>query len=210
MNPYIIIVPVLFILGTICFRLWRNAALKSLSGKKVMLFGMPESGKTVLFNWLVYGKETVGYQETGQMVSEKSKKEPFTDKKCNITYSDMGGKDEFLNFNGEKYYLENDFIFFLFDSKRYFEEDKYRKATNIRLEFLSIMSKRKPKPILMIASHKDCLTKEEQDGFSSFFRNQVQEYELAKNPNLVVCNLTNKDDVAFVFKEVKKTWNEWN
>lgn len=207
MNPLIIIVPIAVIIGSLVYYSYRTKVLKSLYGKKIMLFGPSQSGKTTLFNWMVYNRSTIDYIKTIDEETKTAKKEPFTDKITKITYTDLGGEDTYLVQNGESFYLKNDIVIFIFDAKKYLNMETYRKDTNIRLSFFPDMEKKAIKPILLIASHKDLLSKDEIDGFASFFKKETEKYSLSTPPILILCNLTEKSDIGFVFKNILKTWN---
>ena len=182
---------------------------KKLKGKKVMLFGPQESGKTTFVNWLIKEEQT-----TEHIATATGESHSYHDSENNTDYEffDMGGAKEFL-IGGvmQKKYEENDFIFMFFDVKRYTSDKKngaYRSDVNARFEALARLFKSKQKPILFIGSHSDKLDKDKQKSFRYNLQNLVESskdyYSFLCGQKFLLANLTSKNDVKVILNEITK------
>ena len=191
----------------ISFAIALRKTKKQLEGKKVMLFGPQESGKTTFVNWLTKDEQTTEHVATGTGDSHL-----YHDGENNTDYEffDMGGAKEFL-VGGvmQKKYEENDLILMFFDVNRYTSDKKneaYRSDVNARFEALARLFKSKQKPILFIGSHSDKLDKDKQKSFQYNLVNLVDPgkdyYSFLCGQKFLLVNLTSKKDVKVIFKEI--------
>ena len=199
--------------GYIWFNRRRRKMEEELKNKKVMMLGPRQSGKTTFYTWLKEGKPCVKYEVSNFEI----KSSHYKDLENNIEYiiSDMVGAEESLAAGvGERLYKDNDIILFFFDAAKYFPDysntkmltaESYISNVNVRFEALSQWYKEEEKPILMIGTHRDDMTRSQiQNGESlvSVMDKTKDYYQFVCRHKFVLVNLMKKEDVSTVLKHI--------
>ena len=195
------------IVGTvISFRINRKKTRRTLAGKKVMLFGPPESGKTTFFNWLIKDQATEEHHESGSGDYEE-----ITDKEKQTIYTfcDMGGAPGFLNGGMmEQKYKESDIILMFFNYAQYISDNNYKDDVEARFDALAFLHKQNQKPVLLIGSHWDELNDSQQQnvkscGVVSLVDSSKEYYRFLGGLKLILANLKEKNEVMRIWTEIR-------
>lgn len=202
----VVIIPPIIAIAIIVFQMFRKKTTKTLSGKKVMMFGPPESGKTTFKDWLIDGKPKESYIQTG-IIDEYAH---YHDEENGIDYDikDQGGSPEFLVGVGQSLYDSHDIILLFFNVAKYITDNVYTAEVNAHFDNLSTLYKKNKKPILIIGSYKDLLTKEQIQQFKSNLVNLVdpskEYFQFLCGQKFVLADMFSKSDVMQILKEIKK------
>ena len=180
---------------------------KKLSGKKVMMFGPPKSGKSTFKDWLMDGKPKPKGEYHQNAASEEHRH--FHDEKNNIDYEilDRGGAPEFLVGVGQSLYESHDVILMFFNVEKYISDDTYKAEVNALFDMLATLYKKNKKSILIIGSYKDELSKQQRQ-FSSNLINLIDSskeyFQFLCSQSYVLVDMYDKKDVARILKEMKQ------
>lgn len=207
MNP----IPIIWCLGAILavggLVFYKMRFNKAANGKKLLFLGPEESGKTTLYNWFTKNQPTTNYTASGDKNDYEDPTHQFVDEKHKIRYADMGGSDWFLNHGEfEKHYKENDILIFVFDVKKYLNDNGMRDDVNARIDFMYTMekhSREKKKCIVFVGSHIDQLDLKKTE-IEVKLRESVgnKEYSvLLQNNGILLADLTKKSSAIKVLKE---------
>ena len=202
-----LIVALAAIIGTLIrFKINRKKTRQTLAGKKVMLFGPPESGKTTFFNWLIKDQPTEEYHQSGSgdydEITDKEKQTIYT-------FCDMGGAPGLLTGGVmEQKYIENDIILMFFDYARYISDNNYKVDVEARFDALAFLHKQNQKPVLLIGSHWDELNDSQQQnvkssGVVSLVDSSKEYYRFLGGLKLILANLKKKEGVMRIWAEIR-------
>lgn len=210
--PTVILPPVVLV-AYFLFERRRRKMEEYFKNKKVMMFGPPQSGKTTFYHWLKNGELSVKYEQT----NFEGERFHYKDNENNIEYiiTDMGGVEEFLiGGEGEKLYKDNSIVLFFFNAAKYFPDysntkmltdGSYISNVNARFEALSRWYKEEEKPILMIGTHIDEMTKTQRQNGESLVNvmdKTKDYYQFVCRHKFVLVNLTEKAGFSTVSKHI--------
>lgn len=165
------------------------------------VFGMQESGKTTIFNYLRNEKEGPGTirRELNEFEYKLDNGKIRVIKKG----VDIGGGAEFIRKNYEPMLLDDnyDVYFFVFNSFKYLNELSEQRDVNARIEFVQKKNIKKKK-IILIGSYFDKF-KIDESKIRSEIKKKVENksYSSLFNENLVLMDLTNKSVLKEFFNQ---------
>ena len=178
-------------------------------GKSMAILGMQEAGKTQLLHTL-QNKSYTTYQATATddynsfRITINGRVVEFT------AGRDIGGDERYIRPYYEKFINEKDAIFFIFDVRRYLDEDVYAKDVKNRLSFIYRKLKDKfpfgvNNRYLIIGSHMDVLQPDRQKTAIKELQDSVhgKDYGELFHNNLLLCDLTDRDNLLKNFVERK-------
>ena len=178
--------------------------IKKLSGKKVMMFGPPMSGKTTFKDWLIDGKPKDEYHQTG---IEEGYNHFHDDENCiDFDILDRGGHPEFLTGVGQSLYESHDVILLFFNVSKYIADNEYKNYVNALFDNLATLFKNNSKPILIIGSYKDMLTQNRLQDVSlvNLVDSSKWYYQFLCGRKFIPVNTKDKNDIVKILKEMKK------
>lgn len=191
-------------------------ASTSLKGKSVGILGMPQAGKTRLLR-ILQGRSYNDYVQTATEDYDEfvAKVGANGEKEVKIQQGrDIGGTQEYIKEYYDKFIQEKDITFFLFDAKKYLENDKYANDVRARLAFMFRRLKEKylneselKARYTILATHTDCLSETQLKDLKNLLQSSVanKPYSLLFHNNLGAVDLTKTQEVKkYLGEEVFK------
>lgn len=167
-------------------------ATRPVKGNSLAILGMPEAGKTQFLRNL-QGKTYSRYESTNGAVDYGDFEYVYGERRIKVTAGkDIGGSDENIKPYWKKMIEQNDIVVFIFDISRYRKDEKYKRLTNSRLDYIERHIGNKDWAI--IASHLDKVnvSKGKEKELATEMQRCVKGKEYAKlfDLNFFICDLT--------------------
>lgn len=202
----IVILPPIIAVAAIVFYFIKRKTKKKFEGKKIMLFGPPQSGKTTFVNWLTQKTLTKEYVATGT-----GDYHSYHDDDYNVNYDffDMGGSSALLKGGEfENKYKDNDIILVFFNSSYYLHNtDNYQKRVNTLFDSLFVLEGEK-KPTLFVGTFRDKLSETEQKQFGENLVKIIDEnkpyYRFVCNQKFFLVDMRERSMVSKILEEINK------
>lgn len=174
--------------------------VKKIKGTKFAVLGMQGAGKTQFYNTLR------GNSNAEAVPTSKEGYQSFKIKCRGKTITvakgvDISGNETSIKYEYERMIKENEVIFFIFNIKEYLQSEEEEGLVNARFDYIFEKAKTHKKDIdgnvVIIGSHADCLSKEEQSRIKNKFDKKVgkKTYSELFNKNVFFVNLTDKSEV---------------
>ncbi|MGP1622849.1 GTPase domain-containing protein [Bacteroides heparinolyticus] len=170
-------------------------------GESIGVLGMPGAGKTQFLNNL-RGKDYPEYTQTINETPYKSFKVKVNGREKTIKEGeDIPGNEYAVREYYERFLKEKDIVIFLFDAKKYKEDNKYQDASNARLDFIN-RHKKGDKSHFIIGTHVDQIKIRKGESLLTIMQELIKgkDYEGLFHHNFSVRNLTDSKD----FEELKE------
>lgn len=195
----------------------------TVSGKKLGILGMQESGKTLLLRNM-QGKPYSGYAATSTEDYSKFSMTMPSGRRFEVQAGrDIGGDELYIRDYYEQFINDKDITIFVFDVKKYLYNEKYANDVRARLDFIYDKIKKngnyRPEGIpailfsavltgknhVVIGSHFDQLSKNEQKSALGKLQTSVEGkvYAPLFHYNLCFLDLTNWSNCLKYFEEKK-------
>lgn len=177
---------------------------KKIVGKSLGILGMPGAGKTFFLRNL-QGKQykrcdeqTTGAEDYDDFVFKHDGREIFICKG-----KDIGGNVENIKAYYEDFIKNRDICLFIFDIKKYIEQEKYRKDVNTRLDFIN-RHINNTSHWAAIGTHVDQMEIEQGKSIIDIVQGYVKDKPYSKllSINFFACNLTNPKDMDFIVGKI--------
>jgi GTPase SAR1 family protein len=177
---------------------------RKVKGKRLVVLGMKEAGKTRFYRFLQnkpYVEEESEVDNYEEFVYKKKNGETVLIKKG----IDIGGSEDYVKPHYERMIAENDILIFCFDISKYLIDMAYMKQVNYRFEFISRKYKELKKDkynFVKLATHVD-KTPNPKEAFKKFNSMiEKKEYKIDFKKNLFLVDVTNKDELQKIVDKI--------
>ena len=203
--PIIPLLGGLFVAGAVALVLAGsgNSGTDKIVGKSLGILGMPGAGKTQFLRNLQnrpYKKyeQTIGSENYEEFEFERNGRKIKV-----VEGEDIGGNVENIKFYYEDFLMNKDICFFMFDIKKYIEQERYRNDVNTRLDFIN-RHINSAKQWAAIGTHVDQAKIEKGKNIIDIVQNHVKDkpYSRLLNTNFFARNLTDKKDMDFIIDKL--------
>lgn len=176
---------------------------KKTEGKSLGILGMPGAGKT-LFLRNLQGKPYTRYEQTTGAEDYNSFTFMHQGRAISICKGkDIGGNAENIKVYYEDFLKNQDICLFIFDVKKYIEQEKYRNDVNARLDFINRHIK-DMKYWAVIGTHVDQVKIEQGKSIIDIVQGHMKNkpYSRLLSINFFARNLTDKKDMDFIIDKI--------